>query len=215
MKKERRLSMDGAALLDNNNLYFAIGNGNGLFCYDLQDRHLQYLGSFPSESKVQCELYHSAVKYNNYLLFPPHYANKFAVYDMKKNIFENWNFLPWMKNKAVGRAVLYQDKMYICGTWVNPYILMVDLKNGKAVFHKDWMDNIHPEGRRERVHISTTGANQNQQNLFFTGTTSKGAEVICLNMENNTIERIKLPIYPDNFQWVYATAYGNDSKIWC
>ncbi len=214
MEKQKRLSINGATVLADKYIYFAINNGNGLFCFNLIDKKLTFLGIFPGEDREQHDLYYTAVKYHNFLLFPPHCAKKFAVYDIEKNIFTEWDFLPEMKNREVGRAVLYKDKIFLFGTWVNPYLLKIDLSNKEMFFHETWMKKIHPEGRGEKCRISTTGMNQNGPNLFLTATTSNGAEVVCFDMETETIKQIAVPIYPQNFEWIYATAYGNEDKVW-
>lgn len=214
MEKQKRLSINGATVLADKYIYFAINNGNGLFCFNLIDKKLTFLGIFPGEDREQHDLYYTAVKYHNFLLFPPHCAKKFAVYDIEKKTFTEWDFLPEMKNREVGRAVLYKDKIFLFGTWVNPYLLKIDLLNKELLFHETWMKKIHPEGRGERCHISTTGMNQNGSCLFLTVTTHAGAEVVCFDMEEESIEQFSIPVYPQNFEWVYATAYGNYDKVW-
>lgn len=214
MERQKRLSINGATILVDNYIFFAINNGNGLFCFDLNDKSLTFLGQFPGEDRNQHDLYYTAVKYRHYLIFPPHYAKKFAVYDIEKRIFTEWDFLPQMKDREVGRAVLYKDRIYLFGTWVNPYLLKIDLLKKEILFHETWMKTVHPEGRGERCHISTTGMNQNGKDLFLTITTGMGAEVVCFDMEEESIDQISIPVYPQNFEWVYATAYGNEDTVW-
>lgn len=216
MKKQKRLSINSATILDDNILYFAINNGNGLFSYNFSSEKLKFLGVFPGESKEQSDLYYTAVKYNNYLLFPPYHAEKFAVYDMENQEFTEWEFLLQVKSKEIVRTILYKDKLYLFGTWLDPYLLKADLIKKNIVFDETWMKEIYPEkGGEKYCRIETKNINQNGRNLFITVTTDSGAQVLCFDMEREIIDRITLPVLTSEFEIVsYSTAYGNKNYIW-
>lgn len=113
-----------------NDIWFSATNYNGLYRYNLKDKIVKKVALFPNEEMWQMDLYHNMCRYQNLLVFIPHYAERISIYDMKTEVLRQIELPISYKPLNFLGGVVYHDMLYMFG-YKYPGIIKVDLNTGK------------------------------------------------------------------------------------
>ena len=150
LKVEKRLCID-AATVGEDKIYFSVQKGNGFFCYELLTGKLHFLGQFPEEKKNGAFLFRGAVRYGQYLILPPYYAEKLAAYDIKQGTITQYNiFSDIMYSFRISKIISYKESIYMFGNWEEPIIMWINMQtHEKGVFDRwVWKGETKTEGHQ-------------------------------------------------------------------
>ena len=136
-------------VFDNNKIWFASSNYNGLFKFDLSDYVTEYLGDFPEEEGTVDRLYSGITRYKNKLVFAPMGAKDIAIYDVDLKKFnkinvKNMNLTNtpnYYSNLKFYSLLTYQKWVFLIGCSY-PAIIRMDMENGEMNYFDEWINDI-------------------------------------------------------------------------
>ncbi|MBD5492122.1 MAG: hypothetical protein HDR16_08425 [Lachnospiraceae bacterium] len=126
---------------DGDSIFFSAGNFNGLYKYSLKGNGLQRLGEFKDEFFLEKQLYGSAFRFENQLIFVPLSAYSIGIFNLENESFES---VPLPVPKAEGgieckflNSVLYNNSIFAFPGYAT-YIIEYDINNKKIIVHDEW-----------------------------------------------------------------------------
>ena len=209
----------GSCIQIEDDIWFSAVNYNGLYKYNLKNKMVTRIGSFPNESMCQKWMHLQVCLYCHFLIFIPHYAKAISIYDIEKHTFRQIE-IPLLREEAGAdmrfhSGVVYQDTLYVIG-FKYPGVIKVNLKTYKY-------QNVYcvPEKLKEcdRIYFGTQVAID--ENILYIPCCYQNA-VLAVNMDYDEVSEIKIGedsnqyvrIIKDNQYFYLVTKDNNHIVCW-
>jgi len=131
-------------LIENNSMWFAATNYNGLFKYNITSDKTEFMGKFPNEDSSGERLYGSLVKYKDYIVFSPMRAKEIAVYNIVTLEFEKYQLnkteQKYNEDGKFNPIVVYENYVFICVEECAA-IVKLDLDTKEITYYDEWYYN--------------------------------------------------------------------------
>lgn len=137
-----------------NDIWFASGDYNGLYRYNLEEKSTERIVVFPHESFCQGGLFLKICKYKNNLILVPQYAKRIYIFNIDSGFLKDLA-IPALEEGLQGPyfcdAIVCKEYIYMMGTRY-PGILKVNLENDEVEILGQWLEEY-----RIKTKISNNG----------------------------------------------------------
>lgn len=109
-----------------NKIWFSSSVMNGIFCADIDGGHAELIAVFPKDELFQFRLYTGIYAYEDCLIFIPHNADQFCVYNISKRSF-SYLKPPIGRSKRKGRIYItmqWNEKIFIFNDYMNDMVIL-------------------------------------------------------------------------------------------
>lgn len=135
-------------------IWFASGDYNGLYRYQLKEKKLERTATFPHEPFGLEGLFLKMCQYEKKLLFIPQHSKRLYIFDIENMIITDFSIPQLVDNiepPYFFEAVVYGDHLYMMGAKY-PGILKFNLKNGLFEIIDQWIKKLQNE-----IHLDIKG----------------------------------------------------------
>lgn len=125
----------------NDSIWFASGNYNALYKYNLKEKKLEWINIFRHESLYQGGLFLKMCQYKSNLIFIPQYSKRIYIYNVDRNHLIDIE-IPKLSERLQPpyfcEAVIYEEYLFMMGA-MYPGILKVNLENYAIDIIDQWI----------------------------------------------------------------------------
>lgn len=181
----------GAGCLDDDKVWYSAMGFNGLFCYDLVQQKLDFMGIFPNEYLYTPFLFRCCKKWKDNLVFIPYNAHDIYIFNIEKKEFTKVPLNDDTNEKQkFNCAVVYKNSVVMFGENL-PYILdlnLQDLTYNKITGLYDELSNVGTTGLK--YYVSNHYLMINDTNCLLLG--AKSNVLINYNLESHEFDLKRL-----------------------
>lgn len=131
------------SIILNDKVWFFSNDYNGLFCLNLSNQKIKFMGQVPFEPIYQQQLYSSIIAWENKICLIPFKAKKLAVYDTNTNRIEPVELIDTEKEQFFSGAYIYENFLFLFH-FFDATILKVDLRSNEIRVIDGWLDSVEP-----------------------------------------------------------------------
>lgn len=197
---------------EDNKIIFSVGNFNGLYKYNINEKNLEFIGNFKNENILMKQLYGKVHRYKDKLVFTPLGAENIGIYDLKSGMFESI-LLPFPKVSCgfEGKflnSVIYDNKLFLFPGRV-PYIAEYNFEKEKLIIHDNWYGEYNNKWGKKSSLLFGYDMVIIRDEIFLPSAHHNGLFRYCL--KENMYEFIEIPCECKN---IFTLAYDGE-YFWC
>lgn len=196
---------------DGENIFFSVGNFNGLYMYSLKDNRLLRLGRFKDEGLLGKQLYGDVYRFQNQLIFIPLSAFSIGIFNLENESFESV-VLPVPKTEGgieskFLNSVLYKDSIFAFPGYAT-YIIEYNINTKKITIHDDWYEEYINRWEKQSSLLFHFDMAQISDMVYIPSAQYNGWFQYCLSDNSyafieikNISERINTLAYDGRYFW--------------
>ena len=190
MNKNEKVFFSCVGMIEyDNKIWFSARETNGLFRMGLHGENFEYMGSFPNEPEDKTYLYGECVVYEEKIIFAPNMAQELAVYDMKKQMFQNIPLDTKLCNNQYLAIVKWNDEVFLLPAKNrNRIIVRINIKNGDIQYIDDWQNKFIIDDNAENIFFDYCI----KENILYAPVISSKGQIMKYNLETQDISCIQM-----------------------
>lgn len=206
-----------------NNIWFAAGNYNGLYKFNLVNKEVRRVAIFPEEPMISNWAFRRVRLWNGEIIFLPAYANAVYMFDVRSRTFKKFDILEkeeLSEYQSVCKFQCYEiygDWLYIIG-FRYPGIIKVNLKNHQV----KKITNIPSAVFTKNTELEEYFGNEvvAEKNILYI-TCPSSNKILMLDMEKDSFEVTEVGSKENGYDGIYEIdgvyyliVYNSDNIVW-